>query len=92
MLESNHKFINKIAWDTAKEQESQCLTGSVEFQDLLQKATEEITVDTDMALVSFVGCRKAVLKCMVKKRSCGVRPVVKKLNGLTTSVRNTTLK
>ena len=65
-------------WDKAKEQEFQCLIGSVQFQDLLQKATEEMTLDTDMALDSFVGCLKAAGKCMVKKHSCGVRSIIKK--------------
>ena len=30
VLESTHKFVNKIVWDKAKEQEFQCLIGSVE--------------------------------------------------------------
>ena len=64
--ESNHKFVNKIVWDKSKEQEFQCLIGSVKFQDLLQKATEEIILETNMALDSFVGCLKAASKCIVK--------------------------
>ena len=92
VLESSHKFINKLEWDKAKEQEFQCLTGSVEIQDLLQKATEEITLDTDMVLDSFVGCLKAASKCMVKEKAFVVTDLLfKKLNGLTKCVGNTKL-
>ena len=73
--ESNHKFVNKILWEKAKEQAFQCFTGSVEIQDLLQNSTEEITLEADMALDSFVYSLKAASKCMVAC-CCSVRAIV----------------
>ena len=59
LLESNHKFVNTILWDNAEEQKFQCVTASVEIQDLLRKAAVEITLNANMVLDSFVGCLKA---------------------------------
>ena len=46
---------------------------SDEIQDLLRKATDEIILDADKALDSFVGCLKAAGECMLKKCSDGIR-------------------
>lgn len=62
---------------------------SDEIQDLLRKATDEIILDADKALDSFVGCLKAASEYMLKKCSDGIRSKLKKPNGSMKSVRNT---
>ena len=73
VLRNNPKVINKIVWNKTKEQSFQCCTGSDEIQDLLRKATDEIILDADKALDSFVGCLKGASECMLKKCSDGIR-------------------
>ena len=51
---------------------------SEEIQDLLRKATDEIILDADKALDSFVGCLKTASECMLKKCSDGIRSKFKK--------------
>ena len=51
---------------------------SDEIQDLLRKATDEIILDADKALDSFVGCLKAASEYMLKKCSDGIRSKFKK--------------
>ena len=67
VLRNIPKVINKIVWDKTKEQSFQCCIGSDEMQDLLRKATDEIILDADKALDSFVGCLKAASECMLKQ-------------------------
>ena len=50
---------------------------SDEIQDLLRKATDEIILDADKALDSFVGCLKAASEYMLKKCSDGIRSKLK---------------
>ena len=70
---NNPKVINKNIWDKTKEQSFQSCIGSDEIEDLLRKATDEIILDADKALDSFVGCLKATSECMLKKCSDGIR-------------------
>ena len=78
VLRNNPKVINKIVWNKTKEQSFQCCTGSDEIQDLLRKATDEIILDADEALDSFVGCLKAASECMLKQNVLMVSGLNKK--------------
>ena len=81
--------VSVIVWDKTKEQSFQCCIRSDEIQDLLRKATEEIILDADKALDSFVGCLKAASECMLKNVLMVSDLNKKKPNGSMKSVRNT---
>ena len=64
---------------------------SDEIQDLLRKATDEIILDADKALDSFVGSLKAAIESIVKKNLMVSDLNQKKPNGSVKKVRNTTI-
>ena len=78
VLRNNTKVINNCFWNKTKEQSFQCCIRSDDIQDLLRKATDEIIIDADKALDSFVGCLKAASECMLKNNSDGVRSIKNK--------------
>ena len=66
--ETNHKAVHTLVWGKANEQEFQGCITSIEMQNMLGKATEEITLAADKALSLFLDCLQEASKCMVKQR------------------------